>query len=195
MKPPYPAARDVTGAIAKARAEAQAAETRVRKLSSDRFSELMRLSERERFNNLEDPQLTPEDRNKLRAALHAALPSAGSANPSKRPSPFPILRRIRLFVHRQIATPGQFITVIGVVISIAAAGCEIWKNTGDAVTIKESVSVIWLLPTGDEAPGTLNRGESLITINRAVNVAVFRKWIAGVGYAKAQVKDIEYQTN
>jgi hypothetical protein len=176
----------VGAAISKATADARAAEAHVKSLSAARLADLMGLSAHERFSSLDDQLLTAKDRNRLRTSIHASLP-LGDAKKNRR-AHILLPRRLKLFVLRQFKRPGRIIAMIVVCAIACATGLEIYENTAHQFHLNSAVGVVWQMPGAAPQDELLPAGSRVFVLSHSPESLVFRKWVDGIGYAIAIVK-------
>jgi hypothetical protein len=157
------------------------AENEIRGVSERRLAELMKRSDRERFDELDSPDLTNSDRAKLRRAIAARL----------------CLGKMELFVSRggfwwpRLTSWLRYRGATAVAVTaIAAPACFLtalaWRNTGEIFAVPNAVTMDWTLPSGGVEQTTLKIGDRLVVIPRSGKSHVVRRWIPKQGYATSQ---------
>jgi hypothetical protein len=167
-----------------ARARLRAADDDVSRASRDRLVELMKLSERERFAQVDDPTLTPQDCTLLRRSIAATLPRPrmrlfGRLHPGF------FRRRLRLqFILAKIP-------VAATVVILGTWATMSWLNTGELVALNRSVNLEWSFPAGAVGTYSLTPADWVVVVHRPGLSAFYRRWYPGKGYATANVDSIE----
>jgi hypothetical protein len=159
------------------------AENEIRRVSERRLAELMKRSERERFEALDDPDLTTADRAKVRRSIAASL-SHGKME---------LLALRGGFRWRQVT---QWLRYRGpatiAVAAIAAPVCFLtviaWRNTGEVITLPKAITLDWRLPSGAVEQTIVNAGDRLVIVGRSGTSYVLRRWIKDQGYATSRIE-------
>jgi hypothetical protein len=157
------------------------AENEIRRVSQRRLAALMRRSERERFEALDDPDLTTADRAKIRRSIAAGLCHGKTE----------LLALRGGFRWRQLT---QWLRYRGpatiAAAAIAAPMCFLtfiaWWNTGEVVVMPNILTLDWTLPSGAVEQKTHDLGDRLVVILRPGKSHVVRRWIPKQGYAISQ---------
>lgn len=174
----------VHGQYRAARARLRAADDKVSRASRDRLVELMKLSERERFAQFEDPALTPQDRTWLRRSIAAALPKPRMRLFGCLLSGF-LRRRLRLqFILAK--TPAA-----AAVLMLGAWGMMSWLNTGKLIAFNRSVSLEFTYPSGEVGRNALTPDMSVVAVHRPGLGTFYRIWYPEKGYATANADSIK----
>jgi hypothetical protein len=157
------------------------AENEIRRVSKQCLTELLKKSERERFEALDDPDLTRPDRAKLRRSIAASLRRG----------------RMKLFVARggfwwrwvsrwlRYRGPAT-IAVAAVVIPLCFLTAVARRNTGEVILVPNAITMDWTLPSGAVEQMALKIGDRLVVIPRPGKSHVVRRWIPKQGYAISQ---------
>jgi len=157
-----------------------AADDAIRRASRDRLAVLMRLSDRERFEHLEDADLAPQDRAELRRSVAVKL---------TRPRP-PLFRLISTNWLRRRLRPRPLIRV-GLRTAAIAPPCiwalMAWLHTGQLAAWDHPLSIVWTLPSGETVPRVLRPGAAVVLVHHRGLRSYIRYWLAGQGYATAEV--------
>jgi hypothetical protein len=167
--------------LSDARKRLEDAENKIRRVSQRRLAELMKRSARERFEALDDPDLTTADRANVRRSIAASLCHG----------------KIQLFTLRggfRWRWVTQWLRYRGpatiAVAAIAAPVCFLtviaWRNTGEVVVMPSLLTLDWRMPSGALEQTTLNLGDRLVVIPRPGKSHVVRRWIPKQGYAISQ---------
>lgn len=167
--------------LAGARKRLEHAENEVRRVSEQRLTELMNKSERERFEALDDPDLTKPDRAKLRRSIAASL-RRGRMKLFVVRGGFWWRRVSRWLRYRGPAT----VAVAAVVIPLCFLTAVAWRNTGEVFLVPNTGTMDWTLPSGAVEQTTLKIGDRLVVIRRSGKSHLVRRWIPEKGYATSQ---------
>ena len=174
-------ARSLSARFDAAESRVKAAEAEVRRASKSRLADLLKLPVKQRFQQLEDPVLTPQDRLKLRRSIEASLPRGRSFRiPFARQG---LLRRSKQWLR---STPRLAVTIVAGSVPglfVALAG----KNTYQTTLLTEPLPLEWTLPNGSHELKAMLAGGNLAVRPVDSTSAVARRWIPGKGYATAPV--------
>jgi hypothetical protein len=168
--------------IAGGRTRLQDAEDEIKRISERRLAELMKRSQRERFEQLDDPNLTNSDRLKLRRTIAASL----------RHGKMEMLAFRGYFRWRRVL---HWIRYGGLTTAVAAAIfipiCILMviarSNTGQVLIVPNDVTLDWTLPSGAGEKASLHVGDRLVVISSSGRSHVVRRWIKNQGYATSQL--------
>jgi hypothetical protein len=147
------------------------AEEAVRRVSKQRLAELMRLAERERFEQLDDPDLTKLDRAKLRRSIGASL-QHGKMELWALRGGFRWRRLMHWFRYRGTMA----MTVAAVATPLCVLAAIAWKNSGEVIVLPSPIALDWKLPSGAAERTILAAGDRLVIVSQAGN-DVARRWI------------------
>lgn len=161
----------------------EAAEDAIRRVSERRLAELMKLSERERFEQLDTPDLTPLDRAKLRRSIAVSL-RHGKMELILLRGNFRWRRVSRWLRYRGATAIAAAAVAVPLCLLIATA----WKNTGEVITVPNAVRLDWRLPSGAVEQTILNVGDRLVIVGQSGKSYVIRRWIKDQGYATSMIE-------
>ncbi|MCX7322626.1 MAG: hypothetical protein NT113_25205 [Hyphomicrobiales bacterium] len=158
------------------------AERKIIEVSAKRLGDLMRLPPIEQLRAIDDPDLIPSDRKKLRQALASNLRRSNTSALTWR-----AVRSWRGFSHA-LATH----SVTGIIgslffLPVCAALFLVWKNTASVVTIPTSIIVEWQNPSGDNSSSVLPAGQKIGIIHNLDGTYLVRHWLPSQGYATSPV--------
>lgn len=157
-------------------------EDRIRRVSEKRLMDLMKLSERERFEHLDDDRLALPDRAKLRQSIAVSLRSPKPQAPVWRGQA--LMRRTGNYLRRRLSIT---IAATIIVMPLGVLACMAWRNTGEVTVLQSPITVDWRLPTGEKLRGSIAVGYPLVIVSRSIGSSFARHWISGQGYATAPV--------
>lgn len=169
--------------IHRGRTRLKKAEEDIRLLSGSRLDELLKLSAALRFEHLDDPDLIPSDRLKLRKSISSTLPLVKKSRLSeafRRHRPIGIGRWMR----RRGAALIISLIIGGPLCSFAAYA---WSNTGDLVDVSQEGILTWHTLSGGSEVTRVRAGDRLI-ISRSLWSTSARRWIIGKGYEIARLQ-------
>jgi hypothetical protein len=154
----------------------------VRLVSKQRLAELMKLPERQRFEQLDDPDLTKPDRTKLQQSIAATLQhrkldffiSSGGLR----------WRGMGRWVRYRGPTAIAVLVVLAPLFSLTAIA---WRNTPEMVIVPNPLTLDWKLPSGSMERTTLRVGDRLALFRQSGTSALARRWIDKTGYATSPV--------
>lgn len=162
---------------------AKASEAEVQRVSESRLAELMKLSPLRRFQQIDDPLLTPDDRLKLRNSIEAKLDELSS-----RPS----IKVPRRWSFRGMRAALRYAPTILIMTAItfptAALAYKAWKNTDEVVSLSLPLDLLWTLPSGTKERKVMPAGSNLAIKRVTETSAIARRWIEGVGYATSEIR-------
>lgn len=167
--------------IAGAKKRLDDAENDVRRVSERRLGELMKRSESERFEALDDPDLTTADRAKLRRSIAASL-RHGKMELFVLKGGFRLRRVTQWLRYRGPAT----IAIAAIAAPVCFLTALAWRNTGDIFVLPNAVTMDWTLPSGAIEQTALKNGDRLVVIRRSGQWHLVRRWIPKKGYATSQ---------
>lgn len=167
--------------IAAGKNRLQDAENEIERISRRRLAELMKLSERERFEQLDDPDLTQPDRTKLRRSIAAGL-RHGKLQILVFRGHFRLRRVLHWVRYRGLTTAA----VAAIVVPIFLLSAIARSNTGQVFVLPNAVSLDWTLPSGAKEKTSLHVGDRLVIISRSGTPYLVRRWIQNQGYATSQ---------
>lgn len=152
----------------------------IRRVSEQRFSELMKLPERKRFEHIEDASLALADRNKLRRSIAVTL-NRGKVKFALSSGRFR-MRRVANWLRRR-----WFPVVIAMVVAAPSLTFTFmaWRNTGDRIKLSKDLALDWKMPSGSIENQSYKSGETLVVVREFGARTVVRQWILGQGYATA----------
>lgn len=170
---------ELQGQYVSAKARLDQADKDLRRTSSSRLAELMNLPERQRFDHLGDPALTPEDRLSLISSVAAKMPP-----PRSRPfgGTIPAILPSYRFGRRVVALMMAIVPIAPVFLWAAMS----WKNTATTYTFRRATRVEGLKPSGDLFPVVVAAGKEVALVNHLSRRSYLRYWLAGQGYATAE---------
>ena len=158
------------------------AEETVRRLSKQRLAELMKLPDRRRFEQLNNPDLTKPDRTKLQQSIAASL-QHGKLDFFKSRGSLQWRGMSRWLRYRGTTA----IVVVVVLVPLCALTAMAWRNTPEMVTVPNALTLDWKLPSGVLERTTLHVGDRLALFRQSGTSALARRWIEKTGYATSPV--------
>jgi len=177
-------AKDKLGTcFAQAEKRVQSIEVQIKEQSNRRIESLLATSASEQFSALDDPDLAPKDRIRLRRAVAADLRRvdlAAIAGGSSR-----IARRVRrIFQHRHRAAPTVILVFVASAFGLVA---ESYANSAQFVVANQELVLDWRLPSGSTTQSIVQAGQGLTVLKKFNGRILARTWIPGRGYATAAI--------
>jgi hypothetical protein len=167
--------------IAGGKTRLQDAENEIKRISERRLAELMKRSERVRFEQLDDPDLTKPDRAKLRRSIAAGL-RHGKLEILVFRGHFRWRRVLHWLRYRGLTTVVAAAIVVPIILLMVIAR----SNTGQVFVVPNAVTLDWKLPSGAKEKTSLHVGDRLVVISSSGTSHVVRRWIKNQGYATSQ---------
>ncbi|KPF67392.1 hypothetical protein IP69_13730 [Bosea sp. AAP35] len=162
--------------VARARADAKAADRRLELASRSRLKELMQLAPRERLAHINDVDLIPSDRTRLRRAVQAQLPLKRLRLPRK-------LSSLSLVSWLGRLDEATFVRGTALSVLFIAFGVAGWWTTATAHILRESEEINFVMPEGWRSQMKIPANTKLATLQRG-GVLRTRLWLHGRGYAQ-----------
>lgn len=157
------------------------AQKKVVKVSADRLKAIMRMPPAEQLAAIDDPDLTPSDRNTLRKTLMSGLHTSRA-----RAMKWRTLRIYRGFTH---AFAGNAVSlVIGCVFLLppCVVAFLVWRNTASPTVVSSPATLEWVDPSGKMA-SHIHPGRKFGQIHHLDGSRTIRSWWPGKGYVTARV--------
>jgi hypothetical protein len=163
--------------------DASNAEQDVARVSRDHLAMLMGSPPRHRMAHLNDPELTPANRNELANSVRSALPvSLRFKFPRWRPTG--LVQRLRL------ACGFKCIVALVALVACAVPGALAWHNTGTRIVGSDVNWIVdWHLPDGTVLHGSWKARMPAVAMRAENGMVVLRQWLNGRGYATTELDE------
>lgn len=177
--------RKLSARYQSAESRVDAVEAEFRRASERRLAELMKLTPRQRLEQIDDPALTTADRLKLRRSI------AGSLQHRNRYALLFSSRVVVTAVRGWVRYVPRAIVVAAVIVPFVLVVNRARTNTDEVIILPQPIQVQWRLPSGGIEPGFIPVGAHLAVARQSDSPAIARHWIEREGYATAKVNIIE----
>jgi len=159
-----------------------AAEQKIVRVSADRLKALLRRPHAEQLRAIDDPDLTPSDRRKLREALASTLrPSVAKAIK---------WRAVRMFRGPTHALAGNLVALTTAAVFFfppCIALFLVWLNTASGMNGTPTNPLQWTHPSGALTVSPVQPGERIGLIQKLDGSLIVRKWSPKEGYLTSRV--------